>query len=84
MSVGGVRMQVKFFTKPNCGLCEEGLQTLKMVQEEIAIQIDIINIEEHDAIHEKYMFMIPVVESNNQILQYGQLDYPTLYEALSD
>ncbi|ATP41722.1 thiol-disulfide isomerase [Solibacillus sp. R5-41] len=77
-------MHVKFFTKPNCELCIEGLQTLKIVQEDIAFQIEIVNIEENDAIHEKYMLMIPVIEWNDRIIQYGRLDYPTLFEALSE
>ncbi len=81
---GGVRMYVKFYTRPTCELCVEGLHTLKIVQEDLVFQIEIINIEENDTIHEKYMLMIPVVELNHQIIQYGQLDYPTLYEALSD
>lgn len=77
-------MIVHFYSRPNCELCVEGLQLLKLVQEDITFQIEQINIEENDTIHGKYMLMIPVVELNHQIVQYGQLDYPTLYEALMD
>lgn len=56
---------------------------LKLVQEDVPFEIEIINIEEDDDIHEKYMLMIPVVEKEGKMIQYGQLDYATLYEALS-
>ena len=57
---------------------------LKLVQEDIDFNIEVINIEEDDALHEKFMVMIPVVEYNSNIIQYGIIDYPTLLEALSE
>lgn len=83
MKKGGIDVIIKFYSRPNCELCIEGLQTLKIVQEDIAFEIEHYNIEENDALHEQYMLMIPVVELNNEIIQFGQLDYPTLFEALS-
>lgn len=76
-------MKVKFFTKANCGLCVEGLDTLKLVQEDLGFHIDIIDIEEDEAVHEKYMLMIPVVEKDGQVIQYGNIDYATLMEHLT-
>ena len=75
-------MNVKYYSRANCGLCVDGLRTLKLVQEDIAFDIEIIDIEKDDAIHERYMLMIPVVEKESRILQYGKLDYATLAEAL--
>ena len=76
-------MKVTFFSRANCGLCVEGLLTLKLVQEDLNFDIEIINIEEDESIHEKYMLMIPVVEKDGQVIQYGNLDYATLMEHLS-
>ncbi|QDQ00047.1 glutaredoxin family protein [Lysinibacillus fusiformis] len=75
-------MNVKFFSRSNCALCVEGLRTLKLVQEDIAFNIEIIDIEADEVIHEKYMLMIPVVEKDGHIIQYGNLDYVTLTEGL--
>ncbi|MEK9199421.1 glutaredoxin family protein [Ureibacillus sp. 179-F W5.1 NHS] len=75
-------MKINFYSRPNCLLCEEGLLTLKLVQEDMDFDIEVINIEENEQLHEKYMLMIPVVEKDDQIIQYGNLDYVTLYEAL--
>lgn len=77
-------MIVKFYSRPNCELCIEGLQTLKIVQEDVAFTIELYNIEQNDEHHEKYMLMIPVVEKNGEVIQYGQLDYVTLLDALSE
>lgn len=76
-------MEVKFYSKPDCPLCTEGLHILKIVQEDVPFSINIVNIEEDDEAHERYMLMIPVVEFNESIIQYGRLDYVTLLEALS-
>lgn len=77
-------MIIKLYSRPNCSLCEDGLRTLKMVQEDIPFELEIINIEEDDELHEKYMLLIPVVEMDGVVIQHGILDYATLYEALSE
>lgn len=77
-------MKVKFYSRPNCELCIKGMQMLKLVQEDFPFDIQTINIEEDDALHEKYMIMIPVVECEGEIIQYGLLDYPTLVEAFGE
>ena len=76
--------KVIFYSRPDCPLCEEGLLTLKLVQEDVPFDIEVKNIEEDDTLHEKYTLMIPVVEENGKMLQYGQLDYVTLMEALDE
>ena len=75
-------MIVNFYTRPGCHLCEEARLMLKLVQEDVSLEINEMNIEEDDALHEKYMLMIPVVEFEGEIIQYGQVDYATILEAL--
>lgn len=75
-------MEIIYYGRPNCELCEEGIRTLNLVREDIPFEIAEVNIEEDDAIHEKYMLMIPVVEKDGQIIQYGTLDYATLLEGI--
>ena len=76
--------KVIFYSRPGCSLCEEGFLTLTLVQEDIPFKIEILNIEDDDVLHEKYMLMIPVVEKDGNVIQYGQLDYVTLLEALGE
>ena len=75
-------MKVFFYSRPDCLLCVEGLSVLRLVQEDVDFDIEIINIEDNDSLHEKYMLMIPVVEKEGKVIQYGHLDYVTLLEAL--
>jgi len=57
---------------------------MKLVQEDISFQLEVIDIETDDTLHEKFMLMIPVVEIDNEIVQYGQIEYPIIFEALSN
>lgn len=77
-------MLVKFYSRPNCSLCEDGLVTLKLVQEDIPFQIEVINIEESDLLHQKYMLLIPVIEKNGEVIQSGIIDYVTLLDGLTE
>lgn len=75
---------ITFYSRPNCTLCEEGMSLLKLVQEEKGFTIEVVNIEEDDELHERYMMQIPVVIQNGKIIQSGLLDYFTLYEEIQD
>jgi hypothetical protein len=56
---------------------------LELVKEDINLDIEEINIEEDDELHEKYLIRIPVIESGGEIIQEGRIDYPTLLEAFT-
>ena len=70
------------YTRPNCPLCEEAKLMLHLVQEDFPVEYTEVNIEEDEAIHEKYMVMIPVIEENDKVLIYGNIGYADLLEAL--
>ena len=55
---------------------------LQLVREDVPFGIKEVNIEDDDELHKKYMLMIPVVEKDGQIIQYGALDYVTLLEGI--
>ena len=76
-------MEIIYYGRPNCGLCEDGKRMLQLVREDVPFEIKEVNIEDDDALHKKDMLMIPVVEKNGQIIQYGALDYVTLLEGIS-
>jgi len=76
--------EVQFYTRQGCPLCDEGKRMLELVAEDIPLHIQELNIEDDEQIHEKYMLMIPVIEYKGSIIQYGNIDYATLYEALEE
>lgn len=74
--------KVQYYSRPNCSLCDDGLFTMQLVREDVDFELEVINIENDDELHERYMLMIPVVVINDEIVQYGQIDYPTILERL--
>lgn len=51
---------------------------MKLVQEDYPLTWSTVDIQTDDAIHEKYMLMVPVLEKDGEILAYGNIDYATL------
>ena len=76
-------MQLTFYGRPNCALCEEGKRIIALVAEDVALDVTYINIEEDDELHEKFLIMIPVVVKGEEIIQYGHIDYLTILDAVS-
>ncbi|TMU84394.1 glutaredoxin family protein [Bacillus sp. BHET2] len=75
---------VIFYTRTQCGLCEDAKITLKLLQGELGFEITEIDIDDSDDLTERFGLMIPVVERGGEILQYGQIDYFTLSKRLHD
>jgi thiol-disulfide isomerase/thioredoxin len=76
-------MLIQFYTRTNCSLCEEARLMLQLVSEDVKLEIEEINIEDDDRIHEKYMIRIPVIERDGMVIQEGRIDYPSMLEALT-
>ncbi|MGB3261241.1 glutaredoxin family protein [Paenisporosarcina sp.] len=76
-------MNVQFYTRPNCPLCEDARLMLELVKEDVVLHIEEINIEDNDDIHEKFLLRIPVIERDGVVIQEGRIDYPTLLEAFT-
>ena len=70
------------YTRPNCPLCDEAKLMIELVNEDYPLTYQEINIESDEALHEKYMLMIPVLEKDNKVLLYGNIGYVELLEAL--
>ncbi|MDG5471679.1 glutaredoxin family protein [Jeotgalibacillus sp. ET6] len=75
-------MIVEFYTRPDCPLCEEAKIMLKLVQEDQFFIIEEKNINERDEWTEEYGLMIPVIKTDGKVIQFGQVDYPTLSKRL--
>ncbi|MCM3758735.1 glutaredoxin family protein [Sporosarcina aquimarina] len=71
-------MHVLFYTKPGCSLCDEAEQMMELIQEDYPLTWTTVNIEEDDAKHEQYVFMIPVIEKDHAVLCSGVISYVDL------
>ncbi|WP_223641799.1 glutaredoxin family protein [Planococcus sp. 4-30] len=70
------------YTRSNCPLCDEAKLMIQLVNEDFPLPYQEVDIESDEALHEKYMLMIPVLEKDNEILLYGNIGYLELLEAL--
>ncbi|MFE7060572.1 glutaredoxin family protein [Sutcliffiella sp. NPDC057660] len=64
-------MNLKFYTKVDCPLCEKAKVRLQELQSEMDFTIEEVDIYQDDALLEKYQIMIPVVELDGEMLGYG-------------
>ena len=67
------RINITFYTKEYCPLCDEGLAVLHDIQQEYPITITVVDIYKDDALLEKYQVMIPVVAIGEDEIDYGIL-----------
>lgn len=68
-------MQLTFYTRAGCPLCEEAKRMLQLAQDDYPFTWTEVDIEQDDATHEKYMLMIPVIEIDGQVALYGSIGY---------
>lgn len=73
-----------FYSRQNCRLCEEGMNMMRLVQQEVPFEFATVDIEQDEDLHERYMMMIPVLEKDGEMIQYGILDYETIIEAVTE
>ncbi|RST77758.1 glutaredoxin family protein [Siminovitchia acidinfaciens] len=77
-------MEVYFYTRTKCELCEEGKLLLQLLQKDYPFDIIEKDIDASDELTERFGLMIPVVEMNGEIIQYGQIDLVSLEEILKE
>jgi thiol-disulfide isomerase/thioredoxin len=76
--------KVILYTKTHCPLCDEAHKLLHKLQSEIPFQIELIDIYKDDSLIEKYGLMIPVVEIENEEIDYGQIAIEKVKKALTN
>ncbi|KPB04633.1 glutaredoxin family protein [Bacillus sp. CHD6a] len=75
-------MNIQFYTKVDCPLCDKAKAKLNELQSEIDFTIEEFDIYKDDTLLEKYQLMIPVVEHEGEMLSYGQVDKETVRKRL--
>lgn len=72
--MGGMGMEVIYYSKDHCSLCEKG----KKVLDQLGLNYRTLDIYQDDELLEEYMFRIPVVTINGQVADEGILSYDKL------
>jgi len=60
------------------------MNMMRLVQQEVPFEFATVDIEQDEDLHERYMMMIPVLEKDGEMIQYGILDYETIIEAVTE
>jgi glutaredoxin len=64
-------LKVVVYSKQNCCLCDQAKKILLELQKEIPFHFEEIDIYQDDHLLEKYQLMIPVVEMDGEVIEYG-------------
>jgi thiol-disulfide isomerase/thioredoxin len=67
-------IEVNFYKKENCPLCDKGKAVLDELAKEFPLAIKEYDIYKNDQLLELYQIMIPVVEIDGEQVSYGILD----------
>ncbi|MFD1708582.1 glutaredoxin family protein [Siminovitchia sediminis] len=73
-------MKVYYYTRNQCELCREGKLLVELLQEDYPFEIVERDIDTNEEWTERFGLMIPVVEIDGEIIQYGKIDLMVLEE----
>src|SRR2546421_11029250 len=74
-------MQVTFYTKAGCHLCEEARDMLDDIAAQTDYELTEIDIRSNLEIFEQYRYRIPVIIIDNDTLLEGRIEYRDLSQA---
>ena len=75
-------MELTLYTRKQCQLCDDAKMLLQILQTDLSFKILEKHIDLDDELTEKYGLMIPVVELDGEVIQYGNIDILSLEAAI--
>lgn len=75
-------LQIQFYTKSNCSLCDDAYAYLMMLQKDYPFKLNEIDIYTNDELLEKYQLLIPAVQINETFLTCEEISIEKLEYAL--
>ena len=75
------QLQVTFYTKAGCHLCEEARDMLDDIAAQTPYELTEIDIRSNPEIFEEYRYRIPVIIVNNDRLLEGRIEFRDLAKA---
>ncbi|WP_019242995.1 MULTISPECIES: glutaredoxin family protein [Bacillus] len=66
------------YSKDNCHLCDMAKRELEKIKQSEGVSFREIDIYQDDELLEEYGLMIPVVEYQGEMIQYGQIDFQSI------
>ncbi|MFB0565779.1 MAG: glutaredoxin family protein [Candidatus Aminicenantaceae bacterium] len=75
-------LQITFYTKPNCPLCEEAEELLEELKDLFGFSIFKVNIIKNMSTYEKYKNQIPVIDLGGRYYLSGKIDKKELKQKI--
>ena len=76
--------RVTLYGRPGCHLCEAAEADLRAMMPQLRFGLDIVNIEDDEELHRKYMFEIPVIVAEGREIAKGRVVAAAVREELRD
>ena len=76
--------RLTFYTKPQCGLCDDVKDVIDEARASVEFELDVRNILDDAADYERYKHDIPVVLLNGREIARHRMTLPQLLGALHD
>lgn len=64
---------ITVYSKLDCPLCDKAIAKIRNLQSEFTFTINVVDIYQDDELLEKYQIMIPVVVSDGNEIDFGQI-----------
>ena len=77
-------LQVTFYTKAGCHLCDNARDMLDEIAAQTAYELTEIDIRRDTELFERYRYRIPVIMLNETIAAEGRIDYNELTHAFAN
>ncbi len=74
-------LQVTFYTKAGCHLCEDARDMLDEIATQNTYELTEIDIRHEPEIFERYRYRIPVIMINETLVAEGRIEYSELLHA---
>ncbi len=77
-------VKLTLYINDNCELCDEALQSIELVRQDVDLLLDVVSIAKDDELQKKYMLEVPVLFIDGEQKFQGQITYGELLETLID
>ncbi|MBF4501207.1 glutaredoxin family protein [Savagea sp. SN6] len=77
-------VKLTLYINDNCELCDEALQSIELVRQDVDLLLDVVSIVKDDELQKKYMLEVPVLFIDGEQKFQGHITYGELLETLLD
>src|SRR5699024_12852538 len=80
-------LELVYYTRKNCQLCDDGREQIKLALSELRynkVKLTSFDIDEDDRLQQEYMVRVPVLKHKGEVVQEGLIDFVRVYNYLKE